>query len=122
MPYRRVHNVTSPLGRLEDFLKVIAKLGMRIRIGSWEGKPVIPLEDTIDLDRLCKALTGYKDYIHRGGMHMRIWPPRSCRAMIECAFDDATLHALDRYLEHIRASAVLVRILGDQDGIDRAAA
>jgi hypothetical protein len=105
---------------LEDFLKVIAKLGMRIRLTSWETKLLVPLEDTIDLDRLCKALTGYKDYLYRGGMHMRLWPSFKRRMMVECAFEDATLEALDRYLEHVHAHAVLVRV--DQDDLNRAVA
>jgi hypothetical protein len=107
---------------LEDFLKVIIKLRLRIRITSFEGKLIVPLDDTIDLDRLCKAVTGYKDYVDRGGAHLRHWPSFKRRMMIECAFEDATLDALDRYLQHIGASAVLVRVPGDQHGIDRAAA
>lgn len=122
VPYRRIDNVVAPRGRLEDFLKVVRGLGLRIRITTWEGKQLVPLDDSIDFQKLCQALTVYKDYCFRGGMHMRLWPSFKRRAMVECAFEDATLEALDRYLEHIHAHAVLVRVLGDEDGIDRAAA
>lgn len=122
VPYSRVHNVVLPRGRLIDFLKVVHTFDMRICITTWEGKLILPLEDSTDFDKLCRALTKYKDHCFGGGMHMRLWPSKRHLYSVECAFDDATLRALDRYLEHIHAHAVLVPAPGDEDACGRAAA
>lgn len=90
------------------FLRLLAALGYGLAVTTWDGRLLLPLHDSIDADKLCKALTEYErrfsDYFHFFSRST----PHELR-MLEMQQPNATVDALQQYLDHTHTRASIVR-------------
>jgi hypothetical protein len=95
-------------GRLSAFLKLLIITKRRLELRTWNGELLLPLDDTVDPVKLCGALKTYKYALSDGHFWQKRPLTYNRQIMIEHAEPEATLRALESYLEHVRVTAKIV--------------
>jgi transcriptional regulator with XRE-family HTH domain len=102
-----VSNIRLGKGSLRSYLQIMTVLGRRLSITSWQGKLLVPIENTVNEELICPALSYYAQNCLRRGHQIGF-------EKLELSYRDVTISMLERYLDYIRAHAVLVQVLGPE--------
>ena len=100
-----VSNLGMGKGSLRSFLQIMVALDRRIAIVTWEGKLLMPIENTDSEELICRALSYYSQECLKRRSQIGF-------EKLELSCRDVPINTLEKYLGLIHAHAVLVKVLG----------